>query len=300
MFDLKKSSLVVMCLMSSWLHAEDTTQEAVLHTKLKHQFVCIGNHKNVLIYIDEFAPEKSWSVSIPKGSRDIELIDGERLLVSHGNGASEYRLSDGTSLPWKVSGFQKVQSARRLASGHTALLTQRGLLITVDEKGEELTRSQIKVAGIKGAKLDFRLMRQSNDGSWVIGSKLPRAVLVVSPQGKLLQQYKLPGKGYKAMERENGNWLSSSGDESKVLELSPAGEIVSFFGGKEAHPQQNLDFNSGWDQAPNGNVVMCNWLGHKKHNTAAHLLEFDSSNQLVWKWEDHELVKQVTNCLMIK
>jgi hypothetical protein len=45
---------------------------------------------------------------------------------------------------------------------------------------------------------------------------------------------------------------------------------------------------------------MTNWLGHGKLNSASHLLEFDTNNKLVWQWDDHQAVKQVTNLLVIK
>lgn len=284
---MKPYSLLIILFLSPWLQAEETS--------VKHQFVCIGNHKDILVYVDQFTPENSWSIKIAKGSRDIQLLDNDRLLVSHGDGASEYSLSNGKKLEWEVSGYKNIQSARRLSSGRTVLLSQKGLLITLDKEGKELEKLKIK-----GSKLDLRLLRANQEGNWIIGSKLPKAILVINPKGSILKQYKLPGKSYKAIQLENGNFLSSTGDSSKVVEISSTNKIVRFVGGKAEHPSLNLDFNSGWSLAQNGNIIMCNWLGHDKHHTAAHLLEFDSTNKLVWKWENHKLVKQVTNCLLIK
>ena len=262
---------------------------------VQHQFVCIGNHRDVLVYVDQVTPEQSWETKIPKGSRDIQLISPDILLVSHGSGASEYRLSDGKQLDWVVTGYKGVQSARRLDNGHTLLLTSKGRIITLDENKEEVSSVQIKKK-----PLDLRLVRFSSEGNLIIGAKKPKAVLEINLQGSVLKQIDLPGKGYTATKEENGTYLSSTGDECKVVEINADGEIVRYVGGKQDHPDLKLDFNSGWDRTENGHVIMTNWLGHKKHNTASHLIEFNEKNEVVWQWADHDLVKQVTNLLIIK
>lgn len=262
---------------------------------IKHQFVCIGNYKNVLVHVDQFSPNNSWSTKLPNGSRDIQHIPPNTLLVSHGTGATEYQLSDGKKLQWSVSRYKGIQSARRLANGHTILLSGKGKIITLDKTGEELSSIQIK-----HNSLDLRLLRVSSEGNWIIGSKNPRAVLEINAQGDILQQTKLPGKGYTATKLANGNYLASTGDECKVVEVKADGSVIRFVGGKKQHSALKLDFNSGWDQLDNGNIIMTNWLGHNKHNSASHLLEFDTDNKLVWQWDDHQAVKQVTNLLVIK
>ena len=278
--------LISLCLISAATAAEPS---------IKHQFACIGNHKNVLVYVDQFSPNKSWSINVPKGSRDIQLVAPNTLLVSHGTGAAEYQLSDGKQLKWSVSGYKGIQSARRLANGQTILLSGSGKVITLDKDAKELDSIQIKYK-----RLDLRMLRVSPEGNWIIGSKRPRAALEINAKGDILHQTKIPGKGYTAIKLSNGNYLASTGDECKVVEVNSDGNVMRFVGGKNEHPDLKLDFNSGWNLLDNGNIIMTNWLGHKKHNTASHLLEFDSKNKLVWQWADHEKVKQVTNLLVIK
>lgn len=262
---------------------------------IKHQFVCIGNYKNVLVHINQFSPEESWIVNIPKGSRDIQQIDPDTLLISNEKGAAKYSLSNGNKLDWEVSRYKSIQSARQLPNGDTLLLSSTGSMITLDKEGKELNRLQIPYK-----KLDLRLLRIGLNNNWVIGAKKPKAIFEVSNQGKLIRRINLPGKGYTAQVLANGNYLSSTGDTCKVVEVKPDGSIIRFVGGKQEHPELKLDFNSGWQQLENQNIIMTNWLGHNKHNSAPHLVEFDSDNKLVWKWEDHNMVNQVTNLLVIK
>jgi len=264
-------------------------------SSVRHSFLCIDNHQNKLILVDQFSPASSWEIKVPKGSRDLQQLDKTRILVSHGTGAREYDLTTGKALDWKVDRYRGIQSAQRLKDGNTVLLQQGGMMITVGAKGEELSKVKVDLP-----KLDLRLLRVLENGNRVIGAKNPQAVLEVSPAGKVLANIKIPGKGYKAIKLKHGNYLSSTGDEVKVVELDASGKIIRYVGGKKEHPKLNLDFNSGWELLSNGNIIMANWLGHNKHGTAPHLIEFDINNQVVWTWSDHQTAKQITNVKVLR
>ncbi len=70
----------------------------VTRADTKHRFLCIDNARNHLLCVDQYQPTTSWCVSIPPGSRDLQLLAGNRVLVSHGNGAAEYDLETGRKL----------------------------------------------------------------------------------------------------------------------------------------------------------------------------------------------------------
>ncbi len=84
---------------------------------IKHRWVCVDNGANRLIHVDQNDTSKNWSITIPGGSRDLQLLGDGKLLVSHGNGAAEYRLADGKRLPWVVDRYGSIQTARRLTGG---------------------------------------------------------------------------------------------------------------------------------------------------------------------------------------
>lgn len=260
----------------------------------QHRFIAVDNGANQLMLVDEKKSSNNWSVSVPRGTRDLQLIGNDKILVSHGNGASEYRLTDGKRLKVITDKYRGIQSARRLADGFTQLASIGGEIYTVDQKGKEATRFKVNIKGI-----DLRLIRVIGNGNLLIGCKKPRAVLEVNPVGKVVRNLPLPGKGYKAVLLKNGHVLASTGDEVKVLELDKVGKVLSFVGGKKEHPTLGLDFASGFDVLPNGHIVVSNWLGHGKHGTAAHLIEYSRDNKVAWKWENHKMAKQITNFLML-
>ncbi len=261
---------------------------------IKHRWVCVDNGANRLIHVDQNDTSKNWSIAIPSGSRDLQSLGDGKLLVSHGNGAVEYRLADGKRLPWGVDRYKSIQSARRLPNGNTLLATVSGTLYEVDPHGKEIGKEQVAVTG-----LNMRLMRVLPSGNLLIGSAGPKAAIEVSRDGKVVKSLPLPDKGYTAIRLDDGRTMATSGGEARIVTLDPDGNILSHVGGKTDHPKLGLDFCSGWDRLPSGHCVMANWLGHGKQGTAPHLIEFSTDNKIVWTWEDHEMARQVTNVLML-
>lgn len=261
---------------------------------IKHRWVCVDNGANRLIHVNQLDTSKNWSITIPGGSRDLQSLGDGKLLVSHGNGAAEYRLADGERLPWVVDRYRNIQTARRIDNGNTLLATVSGTLYEVDREGKEIGKGQIAVTG-----LNMRLMRVLPNGNLLIGSAGPKAVIEVSRDGEVVKSLPLPDKGYMAIRRDDGSTVATSGGEARIVILDTDGNLLSYVGGKTDHPQLGLDFCSGWDRLPSGHFVMANWLGHGKQGTGPHLVEFSTDNKVVWTWEDYEMARQVTNVLML-
>jgi hypothetical protein len=259
-------------------------------TPVQHRFLCVDNGKNQLLYVDQFHPEKSWSRPIPAGSRDLQVLDNRRVLVSHGNGAAEYDLATGAPSGWAVTRYTGIQSAVRLANGHTLLARADGTIFDVE--ADTAIHPQ--------EKLDIRLMTPLEGGNFLFSAAKPAALIEMTPAGAIAKKIPLPGKGYRGVRLANDRYRSSTGDECKIIEMDAGGKVRWFVGGKTEHPGLGLDFCSGWDTLPNGNVVLANWLGHGKQGKGCHLAEFTSENKLVWSWQDHAAAKQITNVKMLE
>ncbi|MBM3858989.1 MAG: hypothetical protein FJ395_04980 [Verrucomicrobia bacterium] len=280
------SLVVVLVVFGGQIVAADT---------IRHRWLCVDNGKHQLLCVDQFQPEKSWSRAIPPGSRDIQLVAGNRrVLVSHGNGAAEYDVATGTPTGWAVTRYSGIQSAVRLANGHTLLARGDGAVFDVDARGNESAVIQPQ------EKFDVRLVTLLDGGNLLFSAAKPQALVEMTRHGAIVKKMPLPGKGYRAVVLSGGRYRSSTGDECKVVELDGNGNVVSFVGGKAEHPALGLDFFSGWDTLPNGNIVVANWLGHAKHGKGCHLVEFSPANKAVWTWQDHELARQITNVKMLR
>src|SRR5205085_140799 len=77
---------------------------------IKHILYMVDNGFNKLLFLNQKDMSKSWTISIPSGSRDLQLVANNKILVSHGNGAAEYDRITGIK-GWSVSTFSGVSTA---------------------------------------------------------------------------------------------------------------------------------------------------------------------------------------------
>jgi|GEM_PF-734367 len=263
--------------------------------EIAHKFLGVDNKANNLVYVDQTDAKNNWTTAIPRGARDLQIIEGNRVLVSHGNGAGEYDLVTGKKL-WSIDSFKGINSARRLPNGNTLLggSAKDGIYIyTADRKGKTLDTLVLK--GLR----DFRLINRLKNGNILLTVARPYRVIEVDTKGKIVWEAKIPGKGYKAVRLPSGNTLVSTASAAVIVELDKNGKIVSSLGGKKNHPKILFDCFSGFDTLKNGNVVVANWLGHGHIGMGQHLIEFDRKNKVVWTWGDHKAAKVITNMLLL-
>jgi len=268
---------------------------SVRGAEIKHRFVCVDNAGNKLILVDQLAPEKGWSIAIPAGSRDLQRV-GDKVLVSHGNGAAEYDLAKGEK-GWSVSTFKSISTAQRLPNGNTLLGTGEPAvtLVEIDKDGKEVKKILSDGVG------EFRLARRLADGKTIFtGSKGGFKVYECDPSGAITWSAPLTGKGYLALRQENGNTFATTGETVTVIELDKDGKILSTLGSTKDHANARLLWFSGFHRIANGNFVVANWCGHGKTGQGPHVVEFDAGNKLVWQWEDHVAAKTVTNVLVLE
>jgi len=258
------------------------------------RFLAVDNGANRLLLVDRVAASRGWSVPLPRGCRDLQLVDGNRVLVSHGDGAGEYDLKTGAQ-QWKIDGFKGVNTARRCPDGTTLLGTNVAggvRFVWVDRQGKEIRRQD--VTGCR----DLRLVRITGSGLLFSVSN-PTRVVETDSEGAVSWSAKINGKGYTAVRMADGSTWATTGGTCTVSVLNRDGKEVKRFGGREAHPKARFQWFSGFDPTPDGGALVANWCGHGKEKQGPHVVAFDSNNRLIWSWEDHEAARSVTNVLAL-
>lgn len=268
-----------------------------------HRFVCVDNGANRLLLVDQVSPSSRWSVAIPAGARDLQRLDGGRVLVSHGNGCGVYDLKDGRTL-WRLDGFSGVQTARFLSERDELMLGAIAKdavefhFLKRDGDWFRKTGRVVRATGVEPGLL--RLARFTTDGHVLFTTGSPyRVVEWDLASNKEVWSAPLPGKGYLAMRRDDGTTVTSTGGAVSVVEIARDGKITKTWLGDAYRKEYRLDWFSGFEFLPNGHLVAANWLGHGAHGKGPHLVEVDADNKLVWSWEDHVAAKQITHVLML-
>jgi hypothetical protein len=274
---------------------------------IRHVLYMVDNGLNHLIFLNQKDPAKSWTISIPAGSRDLQLVANNKILVSHGNGAAEYDRTTGVK-SWSNSNFIGVSSAQRLSNGHTMIgwstaasgsTPAKVILSEVTSTGTEVAR--VTVNNITS----FRLARRLSNGHTLITGDMSDGiwkVFEVDATGAIVWQLLLGGKGYVANRLSNGNTRATiTHTDEKIIEYSPTGSIVKYWGGHADHPNGELRTFSGYSVVPgNGHFLQANWLGDGFIGNGPHLVEFDASNHMVYSWKDYTAAKTITNVLVIE
>ena len=266
----------------------------VCRQEIKHRFLATDGETSKLIYVDQFHPEKDWTVETPKGPRDLRRVGEKTILVSHRAGAIEVDLETGKQT-WSVSGYREVHAALRLASGHTLLVgqTDKGVTIhEVDRDGKEMGRIVVE-----GKRTSRNAQRLENGNILFTSGK---SAIEVDGTGKIVWEAAIPGSADDIDRLENGLTVVPTGSGGTALYLDREGKVVATRGGKDVHPDLKINWFAATQTLQNGNLVVANWLGHKAGLTGPHVLEFDAANKVVWKWEDAGRVQTLHNVLVLE
>ncbi len=266
--------------------------------EVKHRFLVTDGEVHRLLYVDQFDPGNDWSATTPSGPRDLRIVEGGKVLVSHHRGAAEYDLKTGKQV-WNVDRFSGVESAIRLANGNTLLGSKGGKgisLVEVDREGKEVRRAVVE------GKQDNHIVQRLEGGNVLLSHNTSGKswALEVDAEGKKVWEVQLPGYADDIDRLKNGNTLAPTGDKCTLVELDREGKAVSTLGGKDAHPKLGLHWFASAEELKNGNFMVTNWLGHRKGPAGPHLVEFDRANKVVWSWTDPGRTQSVHNSLTLE
>lgn len=281
---------------------------------VKHDFLAIDEGISNLLHIDENDPAKNWIVKIapqlPAGMtrparwnpapRDMQLIGGGRVLISHDAGFSEFDIATGKLLK-EVATYKGVATARRLANGHT-------LIAGVDLDGSKgVVVLELDDANAVAQKTVFpgdyvRLIRETAQGTWLIMNNT--MIREGDRSGKLLHEWTVPGfqHAWKALRLPNGHIISSAGYGAFMVELDDAGAVVRKFDAKDVQPAEvHANFYAMFQLLPNGHIVLANWQAHGPGHgeSGRQLLEFDEQGAIVWQWSDAKIISSMQGVLVL-
>ena len=88
--------------------------------EIRHRFLAVDESRGQLHYVDQTDSSKDWTFKLPVKHRDLQLVGGNRLLLSTPEGYREYDLTDRRMVK-EVKGCPGGMSARRLPDGKTVL-----------------------------------------------------------------------------------------------------------------------------------------------------------------------------------
>lgn len=270
-------------------------------TPIQHELLAIDEGRATLLHVDERDPAKHWIVPIGQPqARDLQLVGGNKILVGHHHGYTEFDLELGRVVK-EFTALIGVTAARRQPNGHTLiagvnLANATGVVVLeLDESDREVHRAIFPGDYV-------RLIRQTKTGTYLMCCN--DRIREGSRAGKYLREFPVEGffHAWKAVRLASGNLLVSAGYGAFLVELDVTGKIVRQFGGKDSVSSQvNPFFYAMFQLLPNGHVVLANWQGHGEGHGAKgiQLLEFNPAAEIVWCWHNPDLISSLQGVLVL-
>jgi hypothetical protein len=265
------------------------------YAAVKHRFIVLDEGAQQVLLIDQnHVPNLIWKTSTPGNNRDLQLIGGNRVMVScQAGGYWEIDIATGKILKEALTAFGATQSARRLPSGNTILagdnLNGHSGITFVEIDSNKTIKRTFAVANTQ----DCRVVRRTRKSTFLFGTA--DHVYEADSLGKIIWQQPLQivggwYGGYMALRLRNGNTLVGCGYQPELREFSPAGQVLRTIGGFSQPDSAAIlpHFYAGFEVLQSGHIVTTNWEGHGTGNGAIGIqaLEYDAQGNVVWSWKD--------------
>jgi hypothetical protein len=261
----------------------------------KHRLLLFeyGKGPNRMIELDADG-KVIWEHTPPSIAVIFEVLPNGNVLYGYGGKPTGVReiTRKGEEVWNYVSKCPQVLGCSRLPNGNT-LVAEQGpcQAVEVNSKGEVVHVTPLRT-NQEGYHLQVRNIHKLANGNILAAHEGEGAVREVDPAGKVVWEYTGVENAGDAQRLPNGNTLISCGTQKRVIEVTPDKKIAWEFSAKDA-PELNITWVSSIQQLKNGNLLVGNFL-RGQEGKGAHAFEVTRDKKVVWKWDDHSIIKSLT------
>lgn len=259
---------------------------------VKHHVMAI-EYPGRLVEISDTG-QKLWEHQTPSLTVMFNVLPNGNVFYPHGGdkrGAQEVDRQH--QVVWSyTSPAAELLGGERLANGNS-LLGEGG-----PPKALELDPAKAEVRSISvsttetAAHGQIRHIHRLANGNVLLALEGEGVAREVDATGKMVWEYKGVPRIHEAIRLSSGNTLIGGGDAKRVLEVTPAGQVAWEFGATDA-PELGIAFIASVQVLENGDLLVCNWLGAGGGN-GVHAFQVTRDKKIVWKLDDHQLLKSAT------
>ena len=260
----------------------------------KHSFACTdytGGH--VYIFSHEGAIEWTYPA---ENCNDLWVLPNGNLLFNTGHGVKE--VTRKKEVVFSYESPSEIYACQRLPDGNTFIgECNSGSLLEVSPDGTIKKRIHLLPDGTDGGHSFMRNARKLQNGNYLVAQYGLDKVCEYDPSGKMIWQLPVTGGPHSVIRLPNGHTLVACSDhngEPRVVEVDSSG-AVAWQLTKNELPGIELEFMTGMQYLPNGNLVLTNWLGHGKFGKAPHAFEVTRDKKVVWVFAGNSLLKTMSS-----
>jgi hypothetical protein len=288
-----------LCVVVCWMAGTARVEEPITHRVLgcdKGKAVILGADGKV-----------EWEYPVKFGGmHDVSQLSNGNFLLHTGPATVEEITPEKKSIwkytatPGTAKGRVEIHAFQRLRDGNTLIAESgNGRLVEVNSEGKIVKEITLKIDHPSPHR-DTRLVRKLSTGNYLVCHEGDGVVREYNPEGKVVWSYKLElgdrkpngdhgpnGYGvnlFSAVRLPSGNTLIGAGNNHRVLEVNPKGEIVWSIDQKEL-PGIVLAWVTTIQVLPSGNVVIGNTHAGADN---PQLIEVTRDKKVVWTLKDHK------------
>jgi hypothetical protein len=267
---------------------------SAIQTGKGHPFICTDYTQGKVFLVSQ-SGKVEWEYPAPDAN-DVWILPNGNFLFNTGHGVKEVTRDKKVVFDYESS--SEIYACQRLANGNTFIgECNAGRLLEVSPAGKIVKEIRLLPAGTDGGHAYMRNARRLANGNYLVAHYGEDVVREYGPDGKVIREIQAPGGPHSVVRLPNGNTLISCADHPggpQVIEVDPHGKTVWQIREGDL-PGISLKFMAGLQRLPNGNTVMCNWLGHGQLGKAPHVIEVTPDKKVVWTFQDHANMQTVSS-----
>ncbi|MDZ4287435.1 MAG: PQQ-binding-like beta-propeller repeat protein [Prosthecobacter sp.] len=255
-------------------------------------FLCCDYGGNQVCIVSK-SGEIEWRVEAQR-PQDCWLLPNGNILFCYVAGAKEVTRDKQVVWEYKAPTDIKMEchACQPLPNGNVLVIeTGTSRIIEVDRAGKIAKEIKL-VTTCDKMHNQFRGTRKTAEGHYLVTFKGEGKVVELDGDGKVLREVQVAGDPHEIVRVTNGNWLITCGDGHKVVEVDTAGKTVWELNENDL-PGNTLRLMAGCQRLPNGNTVICNYLGHGHLGEQPQVFEVTPDKKVVWQSADHAKFKDI-------
>ncbi len=273
------------------------TLAATLSIQAAHPFLCCDSVANkVCVVSAEGKIEWEYAATHPQ---DCWLLPNGNYLFCFKTGALEVKPDKTKVWEYKAPDKTEVHACQPLGEGRVLIAeTGTARLIEVDREGKIVKEIKLSPGPKVSTHDQFRGTRKTRDGHYLVCFKGDHKVLELDANGKELREIRTDGDVHEVIPLPEGHLLLSCGEGHKVVEIDHTGNTVWELNQNDL-PGNPLQLAAGCQVLPNGNLIICNYLGHGHLGKQPQFVEITREKKVLWEFTDHQNFKSINQIQLL-
>jgi hypothetical protein len=251
-----------------------------------HPFLCCDYNGNKVCVVSAEG-KIEWEYTC-KNPQDCWRLPNGNYLFCYMNGAREVTPAKESVWEYQSSATDKVEvhACQPLPDGQVMIVEcGPSRIIEVDRSGKITKEIKLQTAPAVALHNQFRGTRKLANGHYLVCFKGEGKVVELDSDGKEVREIKVPGDPHEVVALPNGHLFIDCGDGHKAIELDAQQKVVWELNENDL-PGNPLRLVAGCQRLPNGNTILCNYLGHGYLGKQPQVLEVTPAKTVVWEFRD--------------